>query len=125
MKEKELDHLLVEEAGMKQREEEDKKNLMKQQQKNYLTNQMKQTLNKQVENHQWKAEQERRSNPEEASYAVIGNLFREKPSPYNKKEYSEYLRRQAEEQSSRRMKDKFMSEEEYRINMNQLNVSLP
>ena len=123
IKEKELDHLLVDEAAVKRREEEDRKNLMKQQQKNYLTNQMKQTLNKQVENHQWKSEQERRSNPADASYAVIGSLFREKPSPYNKKEYSEYLRKQAEEQSNRKMKEKFMSEEEYRINMNQLNVS--
>lgn len=53
---------------------------------------------------------------------MIGNIFKEKQSPYDKRQYSEYLKRQADEQNQRKMRHKYMSEEEYRINMNQLNV---
>lgn len=42
--------------------------------------------------------------------------------PYNKREYSEYLKKQAEEQNERKKLHKYMSEEEYRINLNHLNV---
>lgn len=37
-------------------------------------------------------------------------MFKERPSPYNKQEYSEYLRRQAEEASLKKKKEQFMSE---------------
>ena len=55
---------------------------------------------------------------------MLGNLFREKKSPYDKREYMEYLRKQAEIQNSRRRKDKYMTEQEYKMNINQLNVTL-
>lgn len=43
-------------------------------------------------------------NPEDNSYQVIGNIFKEKQSPYDKRAYSEYLKRQAEEQNKRKKK---------------------
>lgn len=49
-------------------------------------------------------------------------MFKPRNLSYDKKEYSEYLRRQAEEQKKRKEYSKYMTEEEYRLNLNQLNV---
>lgn len=58
---------------------------------------MKKTLEWQVAVHQQKAEQEKKVNPEELTYGVIGNMFKPRHIPYDKREYSDYLRRQAQE----------------------------
>ena len=50
-----------------------------------MENQMKQTLDQQVQFHQMKTEENKRTNPEEHSYSVIGNVFKERQSPYNKR----------------------------------------
>jgi hypothetical protein len=63
-------------------------------------------------------------NPEELSYEFISNMFRPKEQTFNKELYKQELLKQAEEQRMRRQRENHMSEEEYRINMNQLSVLL-
>ena len=77
--------------------------------KNLLNDQIKSTLDDQVRYHSQQALNSKRSNPEEHSYSVIGNMFRERNSPYDKKEYSDFLRRQADEQNNRKRKWNFMN----------------
>lgn len=57
---------------------------------------MKNTLDLQIDIHNRKSEQEKQVNPEQHTYSVLGKMFQEKQSPYNKREYSEYLKRQAD-----------------------------
>ena len=64
----------------------------------------------------------KRADPEDHSYKMMGNMFRDRAASYDKKEYYEYLRRQAEEQNYRKKRWNFMNEQEYRYNMNQLKV---
>jgi hypothetical protein len=73
---------------------------------------------------QRRKEEEHRMNPEQASYSFISNVFREKKPAYDKKEYSMFLDRQSEEQRMKRLSQRYMSEEEYRYNSNQLNVPI-
>lgn len=49
-------------------------------------------------------------------------MFRPKEQTFNKETYKRELEIQAEEQRQRRLKENHMSEEEYKINLNQLNV---
>lgn len=86
----------MEEAAHKKREEENHKLMMKEQQKYNLNHKMKETLDQQIKLHNQKGEEEKKTNPEDISYAVIGNVFKEKITPFDKRQYSEYLRRQAE-----------------------------
>lgn len=83
---------------------------------------MKETLDQQVKIQSYKRAEEHRVNPEENSFAVISNMFREKPSPYDKRQYSDYLRMQAQEHKRKQNEWNHMSEQEYRLNLNQLNV---
>lgn len=83
---------------------------------------MKDTLQQQLEMLNYKRMQETKTNPEQISYSFIGNIFREKKAAFDQKEYASFLTRQAEEQRNSRIQQKFMSEEEYRLNANQLNV---
>ena len=76
MKEKELEYLIVEEAAQKKREEENQKIMMKEQQKYNLNHNMKETLVQQIKLHNQKGEEEKKTNPEDISYAVIGNVFK-------------------------------------------------
>lgn len=95
---------------------------MKENERKRLTSEMKNTLDRQVEFHTYVNKEKNRFNPEENSYRALGGLFKDKPASYDKRAYSEYLKKQAEEQTNRKKKDQLMSEEEYLINMNQLNV---
>ena len=61
--------------------------------------------------HKYKEQENKKTNPEDNSYSVIGNVFKERQSPYNKHEYAEYLKRQAAEQNIKKRKEKYMSEE--------------
>jgi hypothetical protein len=83
---------------------------------------MKDTLEKQLELLNYKKNEETKANPEQASYSFIGNMFREKKAAFDKKEYAAFLAHQAEEQRNNKLQQRFMSEEEYRLNANQLNV---
>lgn len=83
---------------------------------------MRETLDNQVLTHQRKLSQERMTNPEENSYKVIGDVFRDKAKTYDKKQYYEFLNYQEKEQNLRKKKANFMNDEEYKYNLNQLNV---
>lgn len=50
------------------------------------------------------------------------SVFRDNSAKHDKKKYFEYLRNQAAEQNEKKRKFNHMSDEEYRINMNQLDV---
>lgn len=53
----------------------------------------------------------------------MSGVFKDHKRHYNKHEYSMFLDRQVEEQKRNKMQHKYMSEEEYRYNANQLNVT--
>jgi len=52
----------------------------------------------------------------------MSGVFKDHKKHYDKQEYSMILDRQVVEQKRNKMQHKFMSEEEYRLNANQLNV---
>ena len=83
---------------------------------------MKDTLERQLEVLHKKREEEGKTNPEQANYSFISNIFRDKKPAYDKKQYSMFLDKQHEEQRMNKMSEKYMNEEEYRLNSNQLNV---
>lgn len=85
---------------------------------------VKEMLDHQVRELSMKRTIESKVNPEELSYEFISSMFRPKEQAYNKEVYKQELRKQAEEQRMRKQMENHMNEEEYRINMNQLNVSL-
>lgn len=87
---------------------------------------MRDTLEMQLQLQNIKKTEESRINPEQANYSFISNVFTNKRPTFDKNEYSKILDRQVEEQRMNRLKqDKYMSEEEYRYNANQLNVNFP
>ena len=53
------------------------------QKKYILTHEMKNTLHEQIKSHNYKKAEEHRVNPEDNSYGIIANMFREKPKPYD------------------------------------------
>jgi hypothetical protein len=84
---------------------------------------MRDTLEQQLQLLHHRKQEENRVNPEQATYSFINNIFQSKRPTFDKQEYSKILERQAEEQRLNRLKqDKYMSEEEYRYNSNQLSV---
>ena len=85
---------------------------------------MKETLDQQVRIYNYKKHSDRVVNPEEMSFQFISHLYREHPPSYNKHEYQQQLRKQAEEQRNRKKNLNYMSEEQYKLNMNQLNVNI-
>ena len=87
-----------------------------------IKEEVKETLDQQVKQHNYKKFEDSKINPEHYSYGVIGNIFRERVASYDKAKYVEELRMQAEEQRRKKKLENYMSEEEYRLNMNQLNV---
>ena len=84
---------------------------------------MKDTLEKQLQVIHQKKEEEHKFNPQQANYSFISGIFRDKKPTYDKKEYSMFLDRQSEEQKKNKLSQKYMNEEEYRYNSNQLNVT--
>ena len=90
--------------------------------KHRIKEEVKETLDQQVKQHNYKKFEDSKINPEHYSYGVIGNIFRERAASYDKAKYVEELRMQAEEQKRKKKLENYMSEEEYRLNMNQLNV---
>lgn len=83
---------------------------------------MKETLEQQVKIHNSRKNSEKQVNPEDYSFEFISNIYREHPPSYNKLQYEQELRKQAEEQQRRKKNLDYMSEEEYKLNANQLNV---
>jgi hypothetical protein len=57
---------------------------------------MRDTLEKQVELHNYRKSEEGKVNPEQANYSFINNIFRDKKPAFDKREYSRFLERQAE-----------------------------
>lgn len=84
---------------------------------------MKQTLHQQIERNTEQIKENSKTNPEDVAYHVINDIFKQKSIPIDKRAYSDYLKMQAEEHATRRKQERYMSDEEYRINMNQLNVN--
>ena len=113
---------MVDEARQKMLDQEDRKIQEKQHQKKELSQEMKETLDNQVFTHQRKLSRDRITNPEENSYSVIGDVFRDKAKTYDKRQYYEFLNYQEKEQNLRKRKANFMNDEEYKYNLNQLNV---
>jgi hypothetical protein len=85
---------------------------------------VKQMLDYQVRELAKKRTIENKVNPEDASYSFIASMFRPKEQTFDKQLYKDELGRQAEEHRLRKLKQNHMSEEEYKINMNQLSVFL-
>ena len=90
--------------------------------KKYLTTKMKEVLEEQMKIKDYQRYQEERVNPEELSYGTIGRMLSQKRHQHNKQEYFDDLKRQIQEKQKRKEAEKFMNEEEYKINLNQLNV---
>jgi hypothetical protein len=84
---------------------------------------MKDTLEMQLQLLNHRRSEEKSSNPEQ-SYSFINGIFREKKAPFDKQQYSQFLEKQAQEQRLNRQQQHYMSEEEYRLNANQLTVIL-
>ena len=108
-KQKDMEKHYIEEASARKKEQEIRKEEELKRRKNLLNNEIKQTLDSQVRYHSQQALENKKSNPEDNSYSVIGNMFRERNCSYDKKEYSDFLRRQAQEQNSQRRKWNFMN----------------
>lgn len=53
---------------------------------------------------------EKKYNPEDNSYQIIGGIFKDKRGSYDKRQYYEYLARQAEEQATRKKRWEYMDE---------------
>lgn len=83
---------------------------------------MKETLDQQVKIYNYKKQSQKNTNPEDASFQFISDLYRAHPPAYDKNKYYEDLRKQAEEQRNRKKQANYMSDEEYKLNINQLNV---
>lgn len=61
-----------------------------------MNQEIKSTLDHQMKVNEIRREQERKINPEDHSYGIIGNIFKDKGSPYDKRQYSDYLQHQAQ-----------------------------
>ncbi len=83
---------------------------------------MKDTLEMQLQLLQHRRSEEKNSNPEQ-SYSFISGIFREKKAPFDKQQYCSFLEKQAQEQRLNKHQQHYMSEEEYRLNANQLTVN--
>lgn len=103
---------------------EEMKYEQKKQEKAEKNMRVKEYLDFQVVNHNHRLSEEKKIKPSDYSYSLLDNLFRERRSPYDKKQYYEYLRHQKDEKLEKKKKEGYMSEEEYKMNMNQLNVHL-
>ena len=110
-KQKDLEQTYIVEASRRKREQELRREEDEAAKKSLLNNEIKRTLDDQVRYQSQQALNSKKSNPEDHSYSVIGNMFRDRNSSYDKKEYSEYLRKQAHEQSSQKRKWNFMNEQ--------------
>lgn len=122
---REIDEQLQEREQERKAQEDSRKREEEAAAKHKRTIEMRDTLEQQVEIHNHRKQEEGRPNPEQATYAFISNIFRERKAPFDKKEYSLFLERQAEQQRLSRRQQQFMSEEEYRLNANQLHVPPP
>jgi hypothetical protein len=71
---------------------------------------MRDTLEKQVQLLNSRRQEEGKVNPEQATYSFINGIFREKKPSFDKKEYSLYLEKQAEQQRLNRLQQKYMSD---------------
>jgi hypothetical protein len=122
-RDRELEHKFVDEAQLRKEADE-----LKKKESDFLTKErknleMKDTLEKQLQLLNCRRSEEKSGNPEQVTYSFINNMFREKKAPFDKREYSQFLDKQAEEQRLHKLQQHFMSEEEYKYNSNQLNVS--
>jgi len=54
---------------------------------------------------------------------MYDKMFEEKRKGYDKQEYMRYLKEQETDKKRRAEAEKYMNDQEYRLNMNQLNVS--
>jgi hypothetical protein len=122
---REIDQQFAEKEQHRQTQEEAAKRQQEAADKLKRTLEMRDTLEQQVEIHNHRRQEEGRPNPEQATYAFISSIFRERKAPFDKKEYSLFLERQAEEQRLTRRQQHYMTEEEYRLNANQLHVPPP
>ena len=102
---------MVDEPAMTKAEREVQRLRSEEMKKNQLQTNVKETLDQQVQMHNFQKQEEQRVNPEQNSYSVIGTMFRNKVSPYDKKQYSEYLKNQAVEQKRRRNEWNHMTDE--------------
>ena len=71
---------------------------------------MKETLERQVKQHNMKKLQEKKINPEENSYGIIGNVFRERKATYDKNVYMQELQVQAQIQRQKKKQENYMSD---------------
>lgn len=110
-KEDELHQILVEEAAERKKRDQKRKMEAKEMEMFAKKNEMKKILDFQIEQQKHRIEEEKKANPEDVTYGVLRNIFKEKEIPFNKKEYSEYLRKQAEEHKEREKLNRYMSDQ--------------
>ena len=77
-----------------------------------------------MQEHAVKRRIESQVNPEDISYGFISPMFREKEQRFDRDIYKRELKQQAEEQKRRKQMENHMSPEEYKFNLNQLNVAI-
>lgn len=72
---------------------------------------MKDTLEKQLQLLNYRRNEQKNANPEQATYSFINNIFRQKKAPFDKKQYSSFLDKQAEQQRLNKQQQRYMNEE--------------
>lgn len=87
MRDYELEQKLVEEAALKKRMMDDERTRNEQIKKFRIKEEVKETLDQQVKEHNYKKFEESKINPEQYSYGVISNVFRERAASYDKAKY--------------------------------------
>lgn len=109
---------------MKKQEEANRKKEQEALSKEKKNIEIKDTLQRQIQLLHQKKKEQSLTNPEQNNYSFFNSIFRERKASVDKKEYNSYLQKQAEEQRLNKLQQHYMSEEEYRLNANQLNVNL-
>lgn len=85
---------------------------------------MREILDQQVLIQLQKKKEEERINPEELSYGLLGKMLDNRKPVNRQQQYYLELQKQIEEKQRIKEAEKYMNEEEYKLNLNQLNVNI-
>ncbi len=85
---------------------------------------MREILDQQVLIQRQKKKEEEKINPEELSYGLLGKMLDNRKPINRQQQYYLELQKQIEEKQRIKEAEKYMNEEEYKLNLNQLNVNI-
>ena len=85
---------------------------------------MREILDQQVLIQLQKKKEEEKINPEELSYGLLGKMLDNRKPVNRQQQYYLELQKQIEEKQRIKEAEKYMNEEEYKLNLNQLNVNI-